>query len=82
MCLHVGFGCDEFWLTEACSKSSNMTEGGSRSATFVYGWDSKRQKVSSTVEPSVDGVSVESGVASIVAGPMVRTACTRPSHTT
>ena len=59
VCLHVGFGCDDFFLTEACAQSSNTTEGGSRNGTFIFGWESEQQQVSSTVEKSVDGVSLK-----------------------
>eukprot|EP00752_Nemacystus_decipiens_P015924 g14231.t1 len=55
VCLNGFFGCDEFFLTEACAMSSNMTEGVSRNATFFSGWDSER--VSSVVEPSPDGTA-------------------------
>lgn len=56
VCLYVGFGCDEFFLTEACAKSSNTTEGGAQNGTLNYDWDGKRQSVSSTMEQSLDGV--------------------------
>lgn len=84
VCLHVGFGCDDFFLTEACAQSSNTTEGGSRNGTFIFGWVSEQQQVSATVEKSVDGVSVKRwklGRRRLECGPhRISCARDRPSH--
>lgn len=56
VCLYGAFGCDDFFLGEACARSSSATEGGVPNATFNYDWYSQ-QEVSSAVEENPDGVS-------------------------
>lgn len=57
VCVYGGLGCDEIFMAEACARSSNATEGGSRNGTFIYDWF-EQQSVSSSVEQSFDdGVS-------------------------